>query len=169
MGAFDDLIPGSKQDFGAFGDLVPPEQGDFARGAKVALGQMAPIAKGVVGLAGATAEKAFGEGGLATGIKNWGLRGYTEGMQRLQPLQRETDDVTVAWERAKEGDLGALLDWAQYGIGYAVGQAGEAAAAALLGAGAGMAMAPGPPRWPVQLAPSLGWSPRARCGRRPSA
>lgn len=142
MGAFDDLIPGSKQDFGAFGDLVPPEQGDFARGAKVALGQMAPIAKGVVGLAGATAEKAFGEGGLATGIKNWGLRGYTEGMQRLQPLQRETDDVTVAWERAKEGDLGALLDWAQYGIGYAVGQAGEAAGAALLGAGVGTVLAP---------------------------
>lgn len=145
MGAFDDLIPGAKpkaQDFGAFTDLVPPEQGDFTRGAKVAFGQLAPIAKGVVGLVGATAEKAFGEGGLATGTKNWGLRGFTEGMQRLEPLQRETDDVTVAWQRAKDGDLGALLDWAQYGLGYAVGQAGEAVGAALLGAGAGIALAP---------------------------
>lgn len=120
----------------------PVQPGDFTRGAKVALGQVAPIAKGVVGLAGATAEQVLGEGGLATGVKNWGLRGFTEGMKGLEPLQRDIDDVTVAWDKAKGGDLGALLDWAQYGLGYAVGQAGEAVGAALLGAGAGMALAP---------------------------
>lgn len=106
------------------------------------MGQTVPILKGVVGLAGATAEKAFGEGGISTGVKNWGLKGFTDGMEKLQPLQKDTDELTTAWSRAKDGDLGALIDWAQYGLGYAVGQGGEALAVALLGGVAGAAAAP---------------------------
>jgi hypothetical protein len=117
-------------------------QGDFTRGAEVALGQTAPLAKGVVGLIGATAEKAVGEGGIATSVKNWGLQGYQEGMQKLAPKQRETDELTTAWSRAKQGDIGALIDWAQYGLGYMVGQGGEAVATSVLGGLAGAAMAP---------------------------
>jgi predicted RNA methylase len=150
MGMFDDLIPGAKPaapNFGMFADLVPEDRGDFVRGAKVALGQTMPIIKGVVGLAGATAENALGTdnvaGQLATGVKNWGLKGFQEGMQKLQPLQKDTDELTTAWERAQAGDLGALVDWAQYGLGYAVGQGGEAVGMSLLGGMAGAAMAPG--------------------------
>lgn len=112
------------------------------RGAKVAIGQTVPLMKGLVGLAGATAEEAFGAGGIATGVKNWGLSGFTQGMERLRPLQKETDELTTAWDRAKEGDLGALVDWAQYGLGYAIGQGGETIATAVLGGLAGAAAAP---------------------------
>ena len=118
------------------------EPGDVSRGAQVALGQTMPIVKGVVGLLGATAEKAFGEGGISTAIKNYGLEGYTHGMQKLAPLQHENDNLTSAWDKAKNGDPGALVDWAQYGIGYAIGQGGEALATSLLGGITGAALAP---------------------------
>lgn len=117
-----------------------PER-DFARGAEVALRQTPALAKGFVGLVGGTMEKVFGEGGISTGIKNWGLRGFEEGMRGLQPLQRDTDDVTIAWERAKEGNRGALIDWAQYAMGYGLGQIGETVGVAALGALAGGATA----------------------------
>lgn len=123
----------------------PKEQGDVSRGIDVALGQTVPIAKGVVGLAGATGEKAFGEGGIWTGVKQWGLNGYKAGMEKLQPLQRDTDELTTAWDKAKGGDLGALLDWAQYGIGYAIGQGGEALLTSLVGGAAGAALGGGTP------------------------
>lgn len=122
---------------------APEEEGDFVRGAKVSLGQTMPLLKGVVGLFGETAERVVGKGGIATGLKNYGLRGYQEGMQKLQPLQRENDDVTKAWAKAKDGDIGALIDWAQYGLGYAAGQMGESAAMALVGGLIGTAAAPG--------------------------
>jgi hypothetical protein len=149
MGMFDDLIPGARQpapeqSYGMFADLVPADggPGDTARGFKVAMGQTVPILKGVAGLVGATGEKAFGEGGISTGLKNWGLTGFTEGMEKLQPLQKDTDELTTAWKRAKDGDLGALIDWAQYGLGYAAGQAGEAVAMSLLGGAVGAMAAP---------------------------
>lgn len=115
------------------------DDGDFFRGAKVSLSQLKPLAQGVVGLAGATAEKAVGEGGIATKVKDWGFEGYKEGMENIQPLQRENDDITNAWKKAKEGDIGALVDWAQYGLGYVAGQAGETLAISALGALAGSA------------------------------
>lgn len=119
-----------------------PEQGDVSRGFQVAFGQTVPIMKGMVGLAGATMENVVGEGGIATATKNWGLQGYQTGMAKLDPLQRDTDSLTTAWDHAKEGDVGALIDFAQYGIGYALGQAGETAAMAFLGGVAGAAAAP---------------------------
>lgn len=156
MALFDDLVPGNEPSTGPaptggmFGDLIPQDQGgDFTRGAKVAFGQTVPLLKGVVGLGGATLEQATGEGGIATAVKNWGLKGYQEGMDKLQPLQKDTDELTTAWSKAKEGNLGALVDWVQYGLGYAVGQGGEALATSLIGgviggaASGGIAAAPG--------------------------
>ena len=125
------------------GYTPPPDQGDFGRGIKVALGQTMPIVKGVVGLAGASAENLLGEGGIATAVKNWGLQGYQQGMEKLQPLQKDTDELTTAWDKAKGGDLGALVDWVQYGLGYAVGQGGEALATSLIGGIAGGAASGG--------------------------
>lgn len=116
---------------------------DITRGAKVALGQTPALLKGVVGLVGATGEEALGEGGIFTGLKNYGLNGYTEGMQKLEPLQKENDDVTKAWEKAKAGDLGALVDWASYGVGYSLGQLGQSLATATVGGLVGSVMAPG--------------------------
>lgn len=150
MGMFDDLIPGAQRQeqpsYGMFADLVPEQRSDLGRGFETSIRQLGPLARGAVGLVGATVEEAAGRdnfvGQLAGGVKNWGLRGYEEGMAKLAPLQRETDDITIAWNRAKDGDLGALADWAQYGLGYALGQAGEAAGMAVLGGVAGAAMAP---------------------------
>lgn len=118
------------------------DDGDFVRGAKVSLKQLAPLAKGTLALLGATAEKVAGKGGLSTKLKDWGLRGYRDGMAETEALSHENDDVSVAWRKAKAGDIGALIDWAQYGAGYLVGQAGETLAIASLGALAGTAVEP---------------------------
>lgn len=117
-----------------------PESGDFMRGLKVSLLQIAPLAKGTIALLGATAEKAVGEGGAATAVKQWGLKGYADGMAKTEVIAHENDDVTKAWEKAKNGDIGALVDWAQYGAGYLIGQAGETAAISLLAGIAGGAV-----------------------------
>lgn len=119
---------------GSIWDDFDDTQGDIMRGVEVAARQTIPLFKGAVGLAGATAEKLVGLGGVATAIKDWGIRGYQEGMQRLEPLSRETDDVTIAWKRATDGDYGALIDWAQYAFGYGLAQVGETIGAAALGA-----------------------------------
>ena len=116
--------------------------GNLSRGAQTALGQTVPTLKGVVGLIGATAENAFGEGGVSTALKNWGLKGYKAGMEKIQPLSRDTDELTTAWEKAKQGDFGALVDWGTWAVGYGLGQVGESAAMAVVGGVAGAAMAP---------------------------
>lgn len=154
---FDGAKPSSGASSGNFFDQFdgPPKQedsGDFVRGAKVALGQTPALAKGAVGLLGSTLEKAVGEGGYATKLKDWGLSGYQEGMQKLAPLQHENDDVTVAWSRAKDGDLGALVDWAQYALGYGVAQMAETAVVGVGGALAGGAMGGGVGAAPGALA-----------------
>ena len=108
--------------------------GNFTRGAKTAIGQTVPLAKGLVGAISATGEQVFGEGGIWSGLKDWGIKGYQDGMAKLQPLARENDDITVAWEKAKSGDLGALMDWAAYGLGYGAVQLGESALTGGIGA-----------------------------------
>ena len=104
-----------------------PVQGDVSRGFETALRQTPALFKGLVGLFGASAEKMFGEGGISTDVKEWGTRGYVEGMEKIQPITREHDDVTVAWDRAMDGDIGAMVDWAQYAFGYGMAQVGETA------------------------------------------
>lgn len=119
------------------------DSGDTGRGFKNALQQTPAMLKGMVGFAGAAGEKAFGEGGMFSSLKQYGLEGYKKEMASVQARSKETDDVTTAWERAKAGDLGALVDWAQYGVGYLAGNVVETAGTALLGAMAGSAVAPG--------------------------
>lgn len=116
---------------------VPQEGiGDFIRGAQVSLSQIPQLGYGVAGLIGATAEKFTG---IGKGLKDWGLHGYEEATNKAQPLSRENDDIAKAWEKTKTGDIGALVDWAQYGIGYALGQMGETLAVSALGGIAGAA------------------------------
>lgn len=120
------------------------EPSSFVRGAKIALGQNMPSIYASLGLAGDLGERLFGEGGLSTGTKNFGLAGYAAGQEKLAPLSRENDDVTVALDKAKGGDLGALVDWGTYALGYTAGQVGTTGAMAILGALLGTAAAPGP-------------------------
>ena len=128
---------------------APAESGDFFRGAGTSLQQTPALLKGAVGLVGSAGEKAFGSGGNFSALKDWGFEGYKKGMAESQEGAKQTDDVTFAWDRAREGDFGALVDWAQYGLGYVSGQVAETAATGILGgiiggvAGGGIGAAPG--------------------------
>ena len=121
---------------------------DTLRGLEVSMRQVPQLAYGVAGLVGETAEQLTGYG---ESLRDFGFKGYQDWAQSMEPISKETDDVTVAWQRAKEGDIGALVDWAQYGVGYALGQLGETAAVAVLGgiAGGAAAAPAGPAAVPV--------------------
>jgi hypothetical protein len=122
---------------------TPDESGDVSRGFSAAIEQTPALLKGMVGFAGAAGEKALGEGGIMTALKKYGLEGYQKGMAEIGARSKDTDSATAAWEKAKQGDIGALADWAQYGIGYLGGNIAETALTALIGAAAGTAVAPG--------------------------
>jgi len=109
------------------------ETGDFLRGGATALGQTPALAYGALGLAGAAGEKVFGEGGSMSSLKKFGLNEYQTRMKEIGATAKDTDDVTKAWARAKQGDLGALVDWAQYGVGYLGGNIVETVATSALG------------------------------------
>lgn len=127
-------------------------QDDYVRGAGVALKQTPALLKGVVGLFGDQALKwldSSGLGGQEDGfggrtsalgaavkdMREWGFEGFKDGMQGIQRSSGlERDSLTEVWRRAKEeGDLGSLVDWAQYGLGYMTGQVAETMAVAAAG------------------------------------
>lgn len=113
------------------------DDGDGYRGFATSMYQIPQLGYGVAGLIGATAEKVTGYG---KGLKDWGFSGYQDAAKKAAPLSRENDDVTKAWDKAWEkGDIGALVDWVQYGSGYALGQVLETVAVAGIGAAAGAA------------------------------
>ncbi|MBA0908007.1 MAG: strawberry notch family protein, partial [Nitrosarchaeum sp.] len=87
--------------------------------------------------AGAVGELVFGKGGISSDLKASGQQRYAEKIKDLQALSRETDSLNTSWERAKSGDIGALQDWAAYGLGYIGGQAIQALATAGVGSIAG--------------------------------
>jgi hypothetical protein len=119
------------------------ESGDTGRGFTTALEQTPALAYGALGFAGAAGEKAFGAGGAMTSLKNFGLREYQTRMKAIGETAKESDDVTKAWAKAQQGDLGALVDWAQYGVGYLGGSIVETVATSALGSLAG-GLAAGP-------------------------
>ena len=119
------------------------EAGDTTRGFTTALEQTPALAYGALGLAGAAGEKAFGEGGSMSALKKFGLSEYQTRMKEIGAKAKDTDDVTNAWAKAKQGDLGALVDWAQYGVGYLGGNIVETVATSALGGMVG-GMAAGP-------------------------
>ena len=113
------------------------ESGDTSRGFTTALEQTPALAFGALGFAGAAGEKAFGTGGAMTSLKNFGLGEYGRRMKEIGETAKDTDDVTKAWAKAQQGDLGALVDWAQYGVGYLGGNIIETVATSALGSLAG--------------------------------
>ena len=100
------------------------EPWNVTRGLKNVFKQAPQVSYGLSALAAASLESLLGEGGIATAAKNWSLKGYEAWTRDIATTSRENDDVTVAWEKANEGDFGALVEWAAYGLGYATAQAG---------------------------------------------
>lgn len=114
----------------------PEEQGDTSRGFETAFKQIPQLGYGLLAAAGATGEHVFGEGGISTGIKKAGLKGYQDTSEELSKEAKQSDSLTYAYDQAKEGNFGALVDWLQYGIGYAGGQGIQMLATAGVGSAA---------------------------------
>jgi hypothetical protein len=138
-GLFDDVLsPSTAGSSGLFDDVLSPpkkpDQGDFLRGAKEAFQQLPQLGYGLIAGAGAAAETAFGEDGIATGIKKAGIKGYKEWGDKIQQDAKPTDSWDYSYDKAKEGDFGALVDWLQHGIGYVGGQAIQTLATGGIGA-----------------------------------
>ena len=117
--------------------------GSLKRGAVVAMQQMPQLAYGLFAGMSAIAESAFGEGGVSTAAKDWSIGKYGEWEQKIQANSRENDSLTAAYEKAKGGDFGALVDWLGYGIGYGLSQGAQMIATGGVGSIAGKAMAKG--------------------------
>jgi GGDEF domain-containing protein/adenine/guanine phosphoribosyltransferase-like PRPP-binding protein len=119
-----DAVEASGNIFDQFDVRVKPkeERSDFVRGAKEAFQQLPQLGYGVVAGAGAAIESAVGEGGIATGIKKAGVKGYQEWGDKIAKDAKESDSFSYSYDKAKEGDFGAMVDWLQHGLGYAGGQ-----------------------------------------------
>ena len=72
--------------------------------------------------AAAIAESVLGKGGLATKIKESTARKFMEGNEALSERSLATDSLTYSWNKAKEGDFSAMVDWAAHGTGYVASQ-----------------------------------------------
>ena len=136
-GSFTYAWPGSEVPAPAKEVAPTEETGDIMRGGSTALQQTPALAFGALGFLGATGEQAFGTGGAMTSLKNYGLSEYGRRMKEIGAAAKDTDDVTKAWDKAKQGDLGALVDWAQYGVGYLGGNIVETVATSALGSAIG--------------------------------
>ncbi|MEI6297278.1 MAG: hypothetical protein WCO84_06615, partial [bacterium] len=112
----------------------PEEDGNTIRGFKNSVRQLPQLGRGLESAAGATGEYLFGQGGISTGIKNNGLAGLAEANANMEAYTKPTDSLTYSYDKAKEGDFGAMQDWLAHGVGYAGGQAVQMVATGL-GAG----------------------------------
>lgn len=116
-------------------DLFPPPaapvdaRGDFRRGFDSTIPQTKALLGGTAALVGDTL-------GLE-GLQKYGMDVYQRNMAESQKGAKESDDWTVAWQKAKEGDPGALVDALQYWSGYGAGQAAETVALAAVSGGVG--------------------------------
>lgn len=113
------------------------EQGDVGRGFTTAFKQIPQLVGGLEAGAGAVGEKVFGEGGLFTALKNHGLKNYQEAEAEIAKDSKPSDSVTEAYNMARAGNPGALVDWLQYALGYGGGQAVQMLATAGIGMAAG--------------------------------
>lgn len=131
----------SERDFDGFSDwdqftpIQPkPDQGDLMRGVKESFQQLPQLGYGLIAGVGAAAESAFGEGGIATGIKKAGVKGYEEWGAKIAKDAKPSDSWDYSYDQAKQGNFGALVDWLQHGIGYVGGQALQTLATGGIGA-----------------------------------
>lgn len=112
---------------------------DLTRGLKTSFQQLPQLGYGVMAGVGAAAENLVGEGGFASGIKKAGVEGFQRWEDTIQQNSKESDSLSYSWDQAKQGNFGALVDWFQYGLGYAGGQALQMLATAGVGSLVGKA------------------------------
>lgn len=128
-----------------YGDLGAREkdQGDFVRGAKEAVQQIPQTMYGLEAGAGAVGEAVAGEGGLFTALKKHGLKRYQDYAADIAREAKPSDSITDAYEMAKAGEPGALVDWLQHALGYGGSQVLQMLATAGIGyAGGKLALQP---------------------------
>lgn len=70
----------------------------------------------------AVAESVLGEGGLSTSLKKSMVEKYVENEQDMAQYAKPEDSLTYSYNKAKEGDYGAMLSWASHGTGYVASQ-----------------------------------------------
>lgn len=114
-------------------------EGDAARGFKDTFKQLPQLGYGLVAGAGATAESVLGEGGLATGMKKFGVEKFQEKSKEIAAHSKPSDSFNYAYDQASQGNFGALVDWMQYGLGYAGGQGLQTLATIPIGGAVGKA------------------------------
>lgn len=94
----------------------------LVRGGVEAVKGVPNLAWGVAAGASAIAETVTGPGGVATKAKKYTIDKYTAGQQDISSKGKPEDSFTYSYERAKEGDLKALVSWAAHGTGYVSAQ-----------------------------------------------
>jgi hypothetical protein len=104
-------------------------QGNFSRGWDVSGKQLKQTAYGTAALIGDTIG--------ASGVKEWGLKGFKDAEKEVQAISKDSDSFTNAMEK---GEMGK---WFTYSSGYLLGQVAELGVASLAGAAVGSAAAPG--------------------------
>lgn len=119
--------------FGGMPDEEPvkkvEDQSNFGRGWDVSGKQLKQTAYGTAALIGDTIG--------ASGVREWGLKGFKDAEKEVQAISKDSDSFTNAMQ---SGELGK---WFTYSSGYLLGQVAELGAASLAGAAIGSAAAPG--------------------------
>lgn len=133
-------LPATKNgaiDWSRYSPVKPDETGDTMRGFKESFQQLPQLGYGLLAGAGAAGEAAFGEGGIATGIKKAAVAGYQDWGNRIASKAKDSDSWDYSYDQAKQGNIGALVDWLQHGIGYVGGQGVQMLMTAGIGSVAG--------------------------------
>ena len=117
--------------------VAPSDHWNSTRGLIESAKQVPQLAKGVLAGAGAVGEYLFGEGGLSTQLKDYGVKGYQDLSADIAKDSKLTDSWNYSYGQAKEGNYGALVDWAGHMLGYTVGQGLQMVATAGVGGLAG--------------------------------
>ena len=113
------------------------------RGFKESFQQVPQLAYGLGAGVAAAAENVLGEGGVATAAKHGALAGMKRWQDKIAEHTQENDSIDTAWDKAKTGDVGALVDWLAHGIGYVGGQGLQVLATSGIGYAAGKVTAVG--------------------------
>lgn len=111
----------------------PPEQSSVWAGLKTSFKQLPELGWGLASITAAGLESAAGEGGVATAAKQYAIGKYKTWQDDIAKDSRPNYELDTAWEKAKNGDFGALVDWAGYGVGYSLGQGAQVLATAGVG------------------------------------
>lgn len=103
-------------------------------GAATTFKQLPQLGYGLASVGAASLESMVGEGGVATALKQGAVDKYLEWSKKIQADHTENYEWDVAYGKAKEGDINALVDFLGYGIGYGLGQGAQIMASAGVGA-----------------------------------